>query len=63
MEEIIEILSKYNTNDAKTFHDTTDMLCSKGIANGCYQDMAMLMDVISILCICEKFIKEGNNNE
>lgn len=59
LERIQEIMSKYSTEDYKTFKDTVEMLCSKGIGNGCYQDYAMLMDVISILSICEGYLKEA----
>ena len=59
MERIKSVLEKFSPEDAKKFHDTVDMLCAKGIANGCYQDFSMLMDVISILTISEAIIKEG----
>jgi hypothetical protein len=59
MEELKQILSKFTPEDTKAWRDTTDMLCSKGIANGVYQDFALLMDVISVLTVCEKIIKEG----
>ena len=59
MERIKQVLEKYSQQDAKAFHDTVDMLFSKGIAKGCYQDFSMLMDVITILSISEAIIKEG----
>lgn len=59
MERIKEVLEKYSPEDAKKFHDTVDMLCKKGVANGCYQDFTVLMDVLSILTISEAIIKEG----
>lgn len=59
MERIKQVLEKFSPQDAKAFHDTVDMLCKKGIANGVYQDYSMLMDVISVLTICEAIIKEG----
>ena len=57
MERIKRILDKYSADDAKAFSDTVDMLYKKGIPNGCYQDYALLMDVMSILSICELTIK------
>ena len=59
MEELKQILSKYAPEDKKVWNATVDMLCSKGIANGVYQDFTVLMDVLSILTVCEKIIKEG----
>lgn len=59
LERIKSVLEKYNEQDAKAFKDTIDMLCSKGIGNGCYQDYALLMDVISILTIAESIVR-GN---
>jgi hypothetical protein len=53
MERIKEILKKYTPEDEKIFKDTVEMLCSKGIGNGCYQDYTVLMDVISILSAAE----------
>ena len=59
MERIKEILDKYTPSQAQAFADTLEMLYKKGIPNGCYQDYAMLMDVMSILAICEDIIKEN----
>lgn len=59
MDRIKKVLEKYTKDDAKAFIDTVDMLCKKGIANGCYQDFTMLMDVVSILSICETIITKG----
>lgn len=57
MERIKEILDKYTSEDAKAFSDTVEMLYKKGIPNGCYQDYSLLMDVMSILAICELILK------
>ena len=62
MDRIKEVLKKFTIDDYKIFHDTVDMLCSKGIGNGCYQDYSVLMDVISILTIAEALVKEGTEN-
>ena len=59
MEELKQILSQYTPEDAKAWNATIDMLCSKGIANGVYQDFALLMDVLSVLTVCEHIIKKG----
>lgn len=53
MERIKEILERYTPEDAKIFKDTVEMLCSKGVGSGCYQDYTVLMDVIGILCAAE----------
>lgn len=63
LDRILEIMSKYDKEDYKVFGDTIDMLCSKGIGNGCYQDMTVLMDILSILSICKIYLQEGNNEE
>lgn len=57
MERIKTILER-NAQNPQTFTDTIDMLCKKGIANGCYQDYTVLMDVLEVLSICETIIKE-----
>lgn len=57
MERIKEILDKYSADDAKAYADTVEMLYKKGIPNGCFQDYSLLMDVMSILGICELIIK------
>lgn len=59
MEQLKQILSQYTPEDAKAWNATVDMLCSKGIANGVYQDFALLMDVLSVLTVCEQIIKKG----
>ena len=60
MEQLKQILSQYTPEDAKAWNATVDMLCSKGIANGVYQDFALLMDVLSVLTVCEQIIKKGD---
>jgi hypothetical protein len=52
---IEEILSDY-IGRGQEFKATVDMLCSKGIANGCFKDYAILTDVLEILSICETII-------
>lgn len=52
---IKEILSKYAGRGTE-FKATIDMLCSKGIGNGCFQDYTILVDVLEILSICETII-------
>ena len=59
LEIIKEILSKYSGREAE-FKATVDMLCSKGIGNGAFQDYSILVDVLEILSVCEAIIK-GNS--
>ena len=59
MDKIKEILSNYSKEDRSLFHDTVDMLFSKGVANGVYQDMMVLVDIIEILAACEEIIKNN----
>lgn len=59
MDEIKEILKKYSRKNYEIFKDTIDILCSKGVGNGCYQDYTVLMDILSILTACEAIVK-GN---
>lgn len=55
MERLKEILEKYKGREAE-FKATVEMLCKKGIANGCFQDYTILIDVLEILSICETII-------
>lgn len=57
MDKIKEILSNYDSDNYGLFKNTVDMLCSKGIGGGCYQDYTVLCDVLAILTECEKIIK------
>lgn len=59
MERIKEVLSNYAPEDFKSFYDTVEMLCAKGIPNGCYQDYTVLADVVKILTICEEIVAKG----
>ena len=59
MKRIQEVLDKYSPEEYKLFYDTVEMLCSKGVGKGCYQDYTVLFDVVQILTICEEIIKEG----
>ena len=55
---IEEIIRKYAGRGAE-FKATVDMLCSKGIPNGCFQDYTILVDILEILSICEASV--GDN--
>ena len=55
LKRIEEIVSKY-AGRGPEFKATVDMLCSKGIGNGCFQDYTILVDVLEILSICETAI-------
>ena len=57
LEMIEEILSKYVGKSAR-FKATVDMLCDKGIKNGCFQDYTILIDILEILSICESVLEE-----
>ena len=52
-EKIKHILANYTKKDAKLVHDTIDHLCAKGIANSCFQDTGVLVDVLSVLTAFE----------
>lgn len=62
IKNIQEILNKYSANDYPLFYNTVDMLCSKGVANGAYEDYSVLMDVIGILGVCKNIIKSSGGN-
>ena len=44
-------------NKGAEFKKTVEMLCQKGIPNGCFQDYSLLMAVLEILSICETIIE------
>lgn len=44
-------------NRGEDFKKTVDMLCSKGIPNGVFQDYNLLIAVLEILAVCETIIK------
>lgn len=52
-----EIVNKYNKTDFKMVKDTVDMLASKGVGNGCYQDYTILMDILEVLSVFESAVK------
>ena len=58
LNRIVEILSKYEGRGDE-FMATIDMLCDKGIPNGCFRDYAMLADILDILTICEHAVIGG----
>lgn len=60
MEKINEILKNYTSNDKQLVHNTIDMLCAKGIGNGCYQDYTVLADVVSVLAAFEEAVGKLN---
>lgn len=55
-EKIKQILANYTNKDAKLVHDTIDQLCAKGIANRCFQDTGVLVDVLSVLTAFESAV-------
>lgn len=38
------------------FKKTVEMLCQKGIPNGCFQDYTLLTAVLEILSVCETIV-------
>lgn len=59
---LIETLLKKYRGREKEVSATIDELCSRGIAKGCYQDYAMLSDVLTLLGAFEKAVKPGESN-
>ena len=55
-EKIKQILANYTKKDVKLVHDTIDQLCATGIANGCFQDTGVLVDVLSVLTAFESAV-------
>ncbi len=58
MDKINEILSHYSKEDYQIFYDTVDMLCAKGV-KGNFEDYNVVVDILSILTVCENLIKNG----
>lgn len=56
-----QIVDRHNKTDAQEIHDAIDMLCAKGIANGCYQNYAILMDILEVLDAFEAAVAEKEN--
>lgn len=57
MEAIKSILERYSNGNHQIFIDTIEMLCSKGVGAGFYQDYKVLGDVLSILTRLERLAK------
>lgn len=58
IEKIRKSLNKFTQKDYQTFQDTIAELCKNGISKGCYQDYALLSEVLNILDACALAIKE-----
>ncbi|MCM1289316.1 MAG: hypothetical protein NC132_01505 [Corallococcus sp.] len=58
LEQIKALLEKHNKDDYVAVRSTIDMLCAKGVPNGFYQNMQILIDVLAILELCASAIKE-----
>lgn len=56
--KVEDIFKDYTKEDVPAVKDTISMLCKKGIADGCYQDYAMLADIVSVLASIEEYISE-----
>lgn len=59
METIKAILERYRNGNHQIFIDTIEMLCSKGVRAGVYQNYEVLGDVLIILTKLESFAKKG----
>lgn len=57
--KVKQILEKYRPEDYEIFYNTVEMLCEKGVGNGCYQDYTVLVDVVQILAFCEEIVQKG----
>ena len=53
-----EIVAKYSAKDFEALNETTEELCNKGVAKGCYQHYDMLVDVLNVLSIFVRDVKE-----
>ena len=60
-EKFKKIVDKYNPSDAQEVHDAIDMLCKKGVPNGCFQNYALLADILEVLESFERAVAEGGN--
>ncbi len=60
-EKFKQIVDRHTKADAKEIHDVVDMLCAKGIANGCYQNIVTLVDILEVLGAFEAAVAEKEN--
>ena len=56
MKEIAKTLNEFDKTDEKIVHDTIDMLCAKGVGNGCYQDYGALTLIVQVLILAERYV-------
>ena len=63
IEKIEMILSKYFGRGDNTLHSTVDELCRNGIGRGCYQNYAVLADVVQILHLCIDYVEGEEDGE
>lgn len=64
MEQFDDILASYRPEDSKIVCDTVNELCEHGIPKGCYQNYAVLNDILRVLGIFESLVKiKGDENE
>ena len=55
--DIVRILDKYEAEDYQELHDTANELLNKGFGNGCFQNTAVALDLMTIVfkaCDCVK---------
>lgn len=61
LEKFKQIVDRHNKTDAKEIHKAVDMLCAKGVANGCYQNYATLCNILEVLSAFEAAVAEKEN--
>lgn len=59
---LIETLLKKYRGREKEVSATIDELCARGVPKGCFQDYAMLSDVLTLLGAFESAVKAGEGN-
>ena len=58
---IEQILDYYVAEDYEIFKETIDELCKMGISKGCFQDYAILSDILAILTVCQNIVKSKSD--
>lgn len=61
LKTIEQILDNYVAEDYEIFKETIDELLKTGIAKGCFQDYAILSDILVILTVCENIVKSKSD--
>lgn len=61
LKTIEQILDYYVAEDYEIFKETIDELCKMGIPKGCFQDYAILSDILAILTVCQNIVKSKSD--